>query len=98
MKKIVFIGCLCFLMQSCGKKPVADFSWSPQNPHAGEEIQFTNTSLDAKKYSWNLGDMTISDEKNPRHVYQNAGEYIIDLNAYNGLSSDVKTVTITILP
>jgi PKD repeat protein len=89
---------ICFLLAGCGKTPEANFTWSPQNPKAGEEVQFTNLSSDAKKYSWNLGDMNVSSETNPKHTYKSSGNYIVDLSASNGLKSDMKTETITVLP
>jgi len=98
MKKIVILSFSILFLQSCGKKPEANFIWSPQNPKAGQEVQFTNTSADAKSYDWNLGNMIISSETNPKNTYTNAGDYIIDLTAHNGLKSDTKTVTITIYP
>jgi PKD repeat protein len=98
MKRIFIICFACLILQSCGKQPVADFTWEPENPKAGDEVHFTNLSKDAKRYSWNLGDMNISKETNPTHSYEEAGEYIIDLYAYKGLMSDLKTVTITVEP
>jgi PKD repeat protein len=97
-KNLLLLFCLPLFFISCGKKPEANFTWSPTNPKAGVEMQFTNTSIDAKKYDWNFGDMSVGKEKDPKHTYSNAGDYIIDLNAHNGLSSDVKTVTITVVP
>ena len=87
---------MALLLMSCGKKPTANFTWSPTNPKAGEEVRFTNTSTDAKKYSWNLGNLAISDDTNPKHVYEEAGEYIVDLTATSGFKSDTKTQTIII--
>lgn len=98
MKKAVIIIFAGALLTSCGKQPIADFTWSPQNPKAGEEVQFTNTSIDSKSYDWNLGNMKVSSETNPKNIYTKAGDYIIDLTAHNGLKSDTKTVTITINP
>lgn len=98
MKNLPIIILICILLSSCGKEPVADFTWSPQEPKAGQVVQFTNTSADAKSYDWNLGNMKISSETNPKNTYSNAGDYIIDLTAHNGLKSDTKTVTITINP
>lgn len=83
-------------MVSCGKDPVADFTWEPTEPKAGQEVKFTNLSTDAKSCSWNFGDMSIGDESNPIHVYERKGNYIIDLSAHNGLKSDEKTVTINV--
>ncbi|MBX3164827.1 MAG: PKD domain-containing protein [Bacteroidetes bacterium] len=98
MKKSVIRIFVCVILCGCGKKPTANFTWSPQNPKAGQEMQFTNTSTDAKKYDWNLGNMKISSEKDPKNTYDNAGEYIIDLTAHNGVKSSTKTVTITVIP
>jgi len=94
--KVLISGVFITLISSCGSQPTADFKWSPQTPKAGEKVTFTNTSLDAKSYSWNFGDMSIGSEVNPVHIYKNKGSYIIDLSVHNGLKSDVKTVTITI--
>ncbi|MBX3164527.1 MAG: PKD domain-containing protein [Bacteroidetes bacterium] len=98
MKKHILLFGISILLFSCGKKPTADFTWSPQNPKAGQEMQFTNQSTDAKKYDWNLGNMKISSEANPKNTYDNAGNYIIDLTARNGMKSNTKTVTITVVP
>ncbi len=98
MKNLPVTIFICFLLAACGKKPTANFTWSPQNPKTGEEVQFTNTSIDAKSYDWNLGNMKISSEANPKNTYTNAGDYIVDLTAHNGLKSDMKTVTISVNP
>jgi len=99
MKKRVLFVCLIvsiLLVVACSKQPVADFSWSPAEPVAGEEVKFTNLSKNARSYNWNFGDMSVGKEKNPVHVYKRAGTYIIDLRAFNGLVSDEKTVNIVI--
>jgi len=96
--KLIKVIIFCLALSSCGKNPKAEFSWSPQNPKAGQEVQFTNLSTDAKKFSWNLGDMNISSESNPKHTYQKSGDYIVDLNATSGLKTDIKTVTIIVTP
>jgi len=100
MKTILKFGILLaivLIMSKCGKNPSADFSYSPQNPKAGQEVQFTNLSEDASSYSWNFGDMSIGKEKNPKHVYKNQGSYIVDLTVSSGLKSDTKTVTIVVI-
>ena len=81
---------------SCGEKPEADFTWEPMEPKAGEPIKFKNLSTGARSYSWNFGDMSIGSETNPTHTYQRSGNYIVDLLALKGLSSDEKTVIITV--
>jgi PKD repeat protein len=98
MKNLALIICTYVLLTACGKRPEANFKWSPEKPKAGEQVEFTNLSKDAKKYSWNLGNMSISSETNPVTTYQQAGDYIIDLTASSGIKSDTKTVTITVIP
>jgi len=88
---------LFFITSSC-KKPLANFTWSPKNPKAGEVVQFSNNSIDAKKYDWNLGNMKISKEKEPQNTYSNSGNFIVDLTVRNGGRSDTKTYTITVTP
>lgn len=90
---------ICFVaiyILSCSPAPVADFSYLPQNPVAGQSVQFTNMSKNAKSYSWNFGNMAIGDEQNPSHVYGQAGSYIVDLTAHRGLQSDTKTITLVV--
>jgi PKD repeat protein len=92
----VFTSFIVFLFLACSEKPKADFTWSPLEPKVGEEVNFKNLSINAKKYSWNLGNMAISKETNPIHIYESKGEYIIDLTAMKGVRSDMKTKTIKI--
>ena len=96
MKKLFVVFLVLVLLNSCGKKPVANFYWIPAVPIAGQEVIFTNLSTDATSFSWNFGDMSIGSSRNPRHVYKNAGTYIIDLNASSGIRTDIMTATIRV--
>lgn len=69
-------------------KPIADFEPYPSvttidNPL----INFLNLSQDANSYEWNFGDLqslnNTSNEINPYHVYELAGEYQVYLTAKN---------------
>ncbi|MBN1386906.1 MAG: PKD domain-containing protein [Bacteroidales bacterium] len=46
-------------------------------------VQFINTSLYGENYTWDFGDGTFSDEKNPVHTYYVAGSYIVKLSVNN---------------
>lgn len=83
-------------LMSCGKAPISNFSYSPSNPNAGQTIQFKNLSSDAKSFSWNFGDMSIGSDENPSHVYDQPGEYLVELSASRGLKSDSKTITLVV--
>lgn len=60
--------------------PVAQFSFVA----AGSEITFTNVSENASGYSWDFGDGSTSEDANPVHAYDGAGEYEVTLIAMNG--------------
>lgn len=91
-KLIYFIALVA--MYSCTKSPKAHFTYSSSIPVAGEAVYFINRSEEAKSYSWNFGDMSISDDENPIHVYQSAGVYKVELTASRGLKSSSKTLTL----
>lgn len=53
--------------------PVADFTFSPENPDLDEYVQFTSLSTDEDgsivAYQWYFGDGNASTEENPVHRY-----------------------------
>lgn len=65
--------------------PVADFSYSPEEPGNGQIVYFTNTSTgnNITNYAWNFGDGNSSYIENPTHSYRLK-------------ESDIKTVTLTV--
>jgi PKD repeat protein len=96
MKKLIVLAWLALIFASCGKKPIANFYWTPAVPKAGQEVIFTNLSTDATSFAWNFGDMSTGSSRNPTHIYKNPGEYIIDLSASSGLRSNIMTASIRI--
>ena len=48
-------------------------------------VKFDNNTSNASRYEWDFGDGTTSTEKNPEHVYQQAGDYLVKLKAFNGI-------------
>ena len=45
----------------------------------------TNTSTNANRWEWNFGDGTpLSEEKSPRHLYENPGLFEVTLTAWSG--------------
>jgi len=63
--------------------PQAEFSFSPQKPKVGEEVQFTDESSDPDgevvSWSWDFGDGSTSSERNPSHKYSDAGTFTVTL-------------------
>lgn len=86
---------------AAGSKPVPDFGYSPAAPRVGESVQFTDISSNGPtSWSWNFGDGLQSTQKNPTHVYANAGTYTVYMTANNAAGSGTtsRTITVNALP
>ena len=63
--------------------PDANFSFTPENPSTSDTIQFADESIDSDgfitNYTWNFGDGTTLQEKNPQHKYHKSGVYAVTL-------------------
>ncbi|MBQ2441580.1 MAG: PKD domain-containing protein, partial [Paludibacteraceae bacterium] len=92
MKKLFVLLTICLGSVAC-KDITADFTYSPEQPKAGETITFTNTS-NGDKWSWDFGDATTSTSKNPTKTFKKSGVYTVRLKV-NGKSSATKTKQIT---
>ncbi len=63
---------------------VADFTWSPEEPMAGQEIQFTDTSTGGpRNWQWDFdSDGSVdSAEQNPTHSFAAPGTYPVTMLA-----------------
>ena len=76
--------------------PVADLSTNTTQGYAPLAVQFTDHSQNAASESWNFGDGTSSNEKNPTHTYSTAGNYTVSLTATNPNGTDSKYTTINV--
>ncbi|MCK4356497.1 PKD domain-containing protein [Candidatus Bipolaricaulota bacterium] len=96
-------GCALF-----DKAPTANFTWTPSDPLARTDVQFTDMSTDTGglfggggvvSWSWDFGDNDSSPSQNPKHEYEKGGTYTVKLTATDG-SGNTTTVqrTITITP
>jgi len=75
----------------------ANFSIENPNARAGELVQFTDKTPNAKSWLWNFGDGYTSPKRDPTHVYNFDGEYIVMLSV-NETGKNVNTQTIKIAP
>lgn len=72
-------------------KPV--FKAFPQKGPPGTSVRFQNFSnTESIRFIWDFGDGTISDERNPTHVYQSEGIYTVRLNMI--MSTGAQGITI----
>jgi len=83
--------------------PFPDFSADPLVVHVGDEIQFTDLSLqNPTEWLWTFGDWNNSTEQNPVHAYTAAGVYAISLKTANqyGEKTLIRQgyITVTSLP
>jgi len=81
--------------------PEANFSWSPEEPEAGEDVEFKDTSHDVDgsivSWKWSFGDGKISNSKAPVHKYKNGGMYKVNLTVFDdagGSDSIEKTIVV----
>jgi gliding motility-associated-like protein len=65
-------------------KPTADFTYAPITPIPNEPIQFTNQSVGADRYLWQLGvPNATSTAVSPNFLYPATGTFNVCLVAYN---------------
>jgi hypothetical protein len=82
MKRFIFITIILgAILSSCTKEPEAGFFTSKVDVYVGEDIYFTNNSLNAERFEWDFGDGTYSTLVNPVHAYQFGGEFTVALTA-----------------
>ncbi len=62
---------------------IANFTPLYTEATAPHRMQFTDTSENATRWSWDFGDGHPSEEQNPLHEYKNAGRYVVTLTAIN---------------
>lgn len=91
---------LPFLLFSCEAIPEASFFVDNTEPVVGEEVYFTNDSYNAKRYEWDFGDNTYSEEEHPVHVFTASGTFIVTLTAYSktGLSNQAMMEIEVLIP
>lgn len=82
--------------------PVADFTWTPDEPTNGRPIQFTNTSTgeEITDFHWNFGDGGVSINENPVHAYhvlsdENFNVYLKVTNRFGCSHDTLKQITVT---
>ncbi|MCB0400764.1 MAG: PKD domain-containing protein [Flavobacteriales bacterium] len=78
--------------------PLADFTFTPQKTDIYDaEIYFTDQSIIASTWFWELGDGSTSTNQNPIHQYADSGTYVVTLymeNIYGCKDTATKNVII----
>ena len=82
--------------------PVADFTFQPSNPIAGNNVIFdASASYDSDgtiiSYFWEFGDGKNSTQASPSHVYADAGKYTVRLTVMDNYgATSTKEITLTV--
>jgi PKD repeat protein len=80
---------LVIIIHSCDRGPTAAFSYLPtENPEAGETISFINESIDATDYQWDFDNGNTSEDDSPGTIFDEKGNYMVTLRAFNEAGSD----------
>jgi PKD repeat protein len=81
-----------------GTPPVVGFTFSPEFPIVGTEIQFHNNTIGDTPifYEWDFGDGISSMDIDPTHTYTATGDYEVTLTARNEFGSDVKSAILPV--
>ncbi|WP_317065036.1 PKD domain-containing protein [Methanoculleus caldifontis] len=81
--------------------PAAGFTLAPSEGNAPLAVQFNDASIgNVTAWAWDFGDGNTSTDRNPVHIYANAGIYAVSLNASNVYGFNVTTITdaVRVLP
>ena len=80
---ISLIAIIVWLWLKIKKHPIASFTISPSAPAVGELVTFTNTSVNAKSYVWEINGVKIT-TVNTTQIFKVPGLQNIGLLATNG--------------
>lgn len=74
----------------------AEFTFVTTNP-AGNQIGFSNSSINADVYHWDFGDGTSDSSFSPSHTYTSSGIYPVMLTAsdFSGCADSIEQIIIT---
>jgi hypothetical protein len=94
--KLLLLLTIPLLLASCTRDPFADFTMSSTWVGAGENVYFTNRSVDADRFEWDFGDGFVSNSFNASHFYDQTGDYVVRLKAYSNNSVSTSQMNIRV--
>jgi len=66
------------------KSPIADFEWKASSTMSYDQsLSFENKSFDGVNSYWKFGDSSTDKEMNPKHTFQQKGNYTVQLITVN---------------
>ena len=95
---LLVIGAL-MLLGACSTPIAPQFSISSEIGNAPHAISFTvDESIEADRFRWDFGDGVGSEERDPEHIFQDAGTFNIRLTVVKDGRSSVAENAVSILP
>ena len=95
---LLAIGAL-MLLGACSRPIAPQFSISNEIGNAPHAISFAiDESIEADRFRWDFGDGVGSEERDPEHIFQDAGTFNVRLTVVKDGRSSVAENTVTILP
>jgi PKD repeat protein len=87
---LVLLGIALFSCKPKVKeKPSAEFSPNKRQVNVGDTVRFKYELNNYDKLSWDFGDSSYSEEKNPVHVYKKADSYWVTFKVIKGSDTAV---------
>lgn len=80
---VMLIASVTLVGTATAEEPVADFTYTPENPLEGQEVEFdaseTTPEDNITLYEWRLGDDTLDNGKVVNNTYEKTGLYEVTL-------------------
>jgi len=90
------------IVEPVNANPIANFNFDPADPSPQTTVQFTDASLDSDgqitTWRWDFGDGSMSEEKDPVHIYSQEGSYTVILavvDDFGGTSSHEEQILVS---
>ena len=77
---------------------ITSINANPNPVDAGERVRFSsNVQGDSPvSYNWSFGDGSQSSGSSPSHVFEDAGQYTVELEASNSIGEDSRSLTVRV--
>lgn len=96
---LILVDYVSIIDNSSSQLPIADFELVNGNTCLGESLTFTNNSINATSYSWQISGNGYQDNSSsvvPSFMVTTSGVYSISLTATNANGNDVQTQNVSI--
>ncbi len=81
------------------ERPVARFTWSPEQPRVGQELALVNQSAgNPEAYRWTVGGFGTYTDHSPKVMVQQPGSVLVELIASKGALSHTAKASVVVLP